>query len=499
MARDATIADRANSASPSVSGACVPCYVAWYAACSVLLLAGCVHYKARPLSPAESAHAFSERALDSPAVRQAVVPLLGEAARSWPPAQWDRADLLAVALAENPELAVMHATVEVALAQQERVREWPNPELTLQSEYSRGERYTWLYGVGFDFLLLPPRQRHLDLEIARLATLRSGWELAEKTWDVRRALIAALTDWHAAASEQPLLARLLEAQQRLVDLEERRVRAGEDPPTELASVRLGLVETQQQLAQSRAAASTAQSAVAAALGMPPAALDSVKVEWGDWGEPPRLDPGELSPLREQALLTRADLAAAINDYADSEDRLQLAIARQYPQFHLEPGYYWDHGVGKLPLNLGLALPLFNRNRGEIAAANADRELAGQRMLAVQADIYGSIEAAMRADALSQEGAEAADRQRLLADEQSRQAERGLNAGAVSSSERVAAQIVALRATIGSVQAHARRQVARNALEDAFHLPLSGPEKALGKALTGRAALADTHSGPELKR
>ncbi|HEY3784868.1 MAG TPA: TolC family protein [Steroidobacteraceae bacterium] len=464
-----------------------------------LLAIACVHYQARPLSAAQSAGAFSERALDSPSVRQSVAPMLAEAAHEWPPARWNRANLLAVAIAENPQLAVMHANVERALARQERAREWPNPDLTLQSEYSRGERYTWLYGVGFDFLLVAPRQRRLDLDIARLATLNSGWQLAEKTWEVRHALIAALSDWQEATSEEPLLRELLEAQQRLVELQERRVQAGEDAPSELAIVRVRLVETQQQLAQARAAANTAQAAVAAALGMPLAALDGVKVEWSDWGTPPRLDPAVLPTVREQALLARADLAEAINDYADSEDRLQLAIARQYPQFHLDPGYYWDHGVGKLPLNLGLTLPVFNRNRGEIAEARADRELAGKRMMAVQADIYGRIEAALRADALGEESAEAADRQRTLADEQSRQVELGLKAGAVSASERVAAQVVALRASVESVQAHAQRQAARSVLEDALHVPLSGPEKSLDGALTKPATLANTTVNGESQR
>ncbi|HZO23496.1 MAG TPA: TolC family protein [Steroidobacteraceae bacterium] len=462
-------------------------------------MSGCAHYEAKPLAPTRSARAFEERSLASDSVWQSVAPLLGDAGRTWPPAQWDRAQLLAVALAENPELAVMRAATQVALAQQVRAHEWPNPELTLQSEYSRGERYTWLYGVGFDFLLLAPRQRRIDLEIAHLATLSSAWQLTEKTWQVRRALIEALSDWQQARNEAPLLRQLMDSQRHLVELQERRVHAGEDPPSELIAVRVSLIETEQQLAQSRAAASSAQSAAAAALGMPPAALDGVAIEWQDWGRPPDLDSQEMPALREAALLARADLASAINDYADSELRLQLAIARQYPEFHLDPGYYWDHGVGKLPLNLGLVLPVFNRNRGEIAEARAGRELAGQRMLAVQADIYGSIEAALREDALAEESVAAIDRQQTLADRQSQQAQLGLQAGAVSASERVAAQVVALQAALEGVRARARRQAARNALEDALHAPLSGPEKALGGALLRRPGLAESNLSKESRR
>jgi hypothetical protein len=56
--------------------------------------------------------------------------------------------------------------------------------------------------------------------------------------------------------------------------------------------------------------------------------------------------------------------------------------RQYPQFQLSPGYYWDHGIAKFPFDVGFTLPLFNRSEGEIAEARAAREVAGQRMLAV---------------------------------------------------------------------------------------------------------------------
>ena len=91
--------------------------------------------------------------------------------------------------------------------------------------------------------------------------------------------------------------------------------------------------------------------------------------------------------REQALLSRADLGVAIGDYAAAEAKLQQAVARQYPQLTLSPGYYWDHGIAKFPFDVGFTLPL-NGNRGEIAEARAGRELAGQRMLATQADIFG---------------------------------------------------------------------------------------------------------------
>ncbi|MBV9912674.1 MAG: TolC family protein [Sinobacteraceae bacterium] len=472
----------------------VPCHVAW-----LLLLAtaatGCTHYEPHPLPPAASAADFAQRSLDNETLRDALVPLLGRPLQQWPPQVWDRAQLLAVAIVQNPELAVVRSNVAVALSEQRVARELPNPGVTLQSEYARGEQYTWLYGVGFDFLLLSPQRRRLNLDIAQHALSRARWELAEKTWQVRRELAAALADWQLARARQPLLEQLLQAQQRLLVIQQRRVAAGEDAPSEVSVSQLALLQAQQQQAATRLQQFQAQAAVAAVLGVPPEALDHVSVDWSDWGAPPPLDEASLPGLREQALLGRADLAQAIDEYAASEDRLQLEVARQYPQLQLEPGYYWDHGIAKWPLNLGLTLPLFNRNQGEIAAARASREVSGQHLLAVQAEIYGAIATAARADGLAADAAASSARQEQLAAEQSRRAELGLHAGAIDSSERFGAQVVALRAALDALGMRAERQAVRNALEDALHAPLSGPERELGAPLLRSLAAAPVGNTP----
>lgn len=470
------------------------CHAAW-----LLLLAaaftGCAHYESHPLSPAVSAADFARRSLNDETLRDALAPVLGEPLQQWPLQVWDRAQLLAVAIVQNPELAVVRANVAVALAEQRVTRELPNPGVTLQSEYARGEQYTWLYGVGFDLLLLSPQRRRLNRDIAQHTLSRARWELAEKTWQVRRALEAALADWQLASARQPLLQRLIQAQQRLLVIQQRRVAAGEDAPSEVSVSQLALLQAQQQQAATRLQQFHAQAAVAAVLGVPPEALDHVSVGWSDWGAPPPLDEAALPGLREQALLGRADLAQAIDDYAASEDRLQLEVARQYPQLQLEPGYYWDHGIAKWPLNLGLALPVFNRNQGEIAAARAAREVSGRQLLAVQAEICGSIATAARADALAADAAASSERQERLAAEQSQRAELGLHAGAIDSSERVAAEVVALRAALDALAMRAERQTARNALEDALHAPLSGPERELGAPLLRSLAAAPARDAP----
>jgi cobalt-zinc-cadmium efflux system outer membrane protein len=212
----------------------------------------------------------------------------------------------------------------------------------------------------------------------------------------------------------------------------------------------------------------------------------VDLSWQDWGEPPPLDAAAQRVAREQALLSRADLGVAIGQYASAEAKLKLAIARQYPQFELSPGYYWDHGIAKFPFDVGFTLP-FNRNEGEIAEARAGRELAGARMLALQAEIYGRIVAAERAESIARAAGDAAQRQLEAARRQERQAGLSLRVGATGLEEQVGAAILTLRAELEVVQMRARLQDSRNGLEDVLHAPLSGPELALAKSMSSIAA------------
>ena len=429
------------------------------------ICAGCAHYQAAPLAPAHSADEFAARRLTDVAMHD----------------KWDRGELLAVALTQNPQLAVAKAGVAAALAHEISAAQAPNPDLTLQSEYARHDPHPWLYGVSLNWLLRSPERRRLDRKIAGLDTGNARLELMDQAWAVRSALAAALSDWQSARRRLDLLLHLSAAQDRLLALERQRVKAGEDAPSEVLIHEQARIQVEQQQAELRAAEDAAQVAAAKALGLPPQALDDVVVSWPEWGEPPSVDEGTRQQSREQALLSRADLAQAIGEYDAAEAKLQQSIARQYPQFVLSPGYYWDHGIAKFPFDVGFALPL-NRNRGEIAEARAGRELAGQRMLALQADIYSEIAAAERAEHIARASTDAAERQLDAARRQKQTADLTLRLGAADIQDQVGMEILALRAELEVLEMRAQLQTSRNHLEDVLHAPLSGPELALVQSM-----------------
>jgi outer membrane protein, heavy metal efflux system len=453
--------------------------------CAVISLlgtiAGCAHYHAAPLELGARADEFAARRLADVQLHDDIIRLMPQAA-AWPPREWDRAELLAVALTQNPQLAVARAQIKEALSREISAAQAPNPDLTLQSEYARHDPHPWLYGVSLNWLLRSPERRRLDIEIAEFDTGGVRLQLMDQAWTVRSALAAALSDWESGRRSLSLLARLAAAQDRLVALEKQRVQAGEDAPIELLTSQQARIQIDRQEAELREEVDAAQAAAAKALGMPPQALDGVAFSWPDWGEPPPVDESTRRETREQALLSRADLGQAVIAYSAAEATLQRSIARQYPQFILSPGYYWDHGIAKFPFDVGFTLPL-NRNKGEIAEARAGRELAGQRMLALQADIYGAIVAAERAEHIARASADAAERQLEAARRQQHVADLGVSLGATDVQEQVAAEILAMRAELEVLQMRAQLQNSRNDLEDVLHAPLSGPELSLAKSMS----------------
>lgn len=423
-----------------------------------LFMSGCTRYQAAPLAPQRSAERFAARTL-------------AQADR------WDRAALLSVALKQNPDLLVAQADIEAALAHEITVGEVPNPDLILQSEYARHDPHPWLYGISVNWLLRSSERLRIETEIARVDTSNARLQLMDQAWSVRRSLAAALSDWEVAQRRWKLLERLAAAQDHLIALEQRRIKAGEDSPGELILIEQARLQIEVQQAEVHTLAGSSQAAIAKTLGVPVGALDGVNIEWPDWGEPPPVDDAKWHQLREQALLSRADLGVAIGDYSAAEARLRLAVAQQYPQFTLSPGYYWDHGIAKFPFDIGFTLPL-NGNRGEIAEAHAGRELAGQKLLALQAAIYGQIEAAEREERIARQSADVAQRRLASVQRQVQQADLALRVGAASQQEQVGAEVLAAQAELDLLQMRAQLQASRNGLEDVLHTPLSGPELAL---------------------
>lgn len=78
---------------------------------------------------------------------------------------------------------------------------------------------------------------------------------------------------------------------------------------------------------------------------------------------------------ERLIQTNTDLAVLRADYQSAEETLRLEVRKQYPDIEIGAGLGSEDDDDRLLLGAAIPLPVFNANRGGIAEARANRELA----------------------------------------------------------------------------------------------------------------------------
>jgi len=443
----------------------------------VALLVGCASAPPHaPLEPASTLAAFNARR------PQELLPGLPP-----PAAGWDRSQWLIAALRLNPELAQERAEVAVAAAGERTAAEHANPGIQLFAEYltSAAQSGSWLYGLSLEFLLRQPGERARARHQAALQTALAQSDLSESIWQVRAALRQALLDAVSAQAQSALLESLSGQRQALLDTDRARLRAGEIARPQLLADELELSHVRQRQQQSRARAGDAVARLAAAVGVPVAALAGVPVRWDDWGAIATLTVSTPERWRSEALIARPQIIHALREYDLAEVALESAVARRWPQLHLTPAYAWGgDGVQANTLYeiadeagaaLSFELPLFNQHQGPVGEAVARRIAAGEHLKAVQAEIFAQIDRAELAWPAARAAWVEAGAAAGIATQQSQAEEQALSAGAGERAGLLAARVAATEAQLSVLEAAYAAQVVFGSLEDAYRRPLQGDE------------------------
>ncbi len=451
---------------------------------AALALAACMSAPApAPLSPSDSAAAFGARRLEQ----------LGP---DLPPtsAAWDRAQWLKAALQLNPQLAEARARVAISVAAERTAAQHPNPTMNLFTEYVGAAAHSaaWLYGVSMDFLLRRPGDRARAIDYAAIETALAKSDLADSIWTVRAALRQSLLDAVSSRDESALLEALVAQRQTLLASDRARADAGDIARAQMLADELELSRAQQRLRQAQARGSDARSRLAAAVGVPAAALAGVPVQWDGWAEVEALNAATARDWRSEALIGRPRIVRALGEYDLAEIVLQNEVAKRWPEVHLTPGYAWGaNGAREDPLNdftqesalgVNFELPVFNQHQGPIGEALARREAAAQHLLAAQADVFAQIDRAELAWPRALAAWEDAAAVVAIADRQRDIEQRSFSAGAGDRPALVATQVAATEARLLQLAAAYEAQSSFGELEDAYRRPLQGAEGEL--LLTG---------------
>lgn len=450
------------------------CELIW---CILLpVVAGCAVYEDRPLSPAKTLNEFESRTLDAAPLADYLRANMKADQAS--PTAWGLTELTLAAFYYNPQLDIARAQWAVARGRERTATERPNPTLGLTPGFNsttgyRADISPWIVGVALDIPIETAGKRGYRIGEARYLSESARLHIAQTAWEVRRQVREALVNLYAADRTEALMDRRRSLQADNVRLLERLFEVGEISANELGQARIRRDESNLARLDAGKHLALARVQLAAAMGVPAGALETVQLSFD------ALEglPGDAPPTeaRRQALLHREEVLAALADYQASQAALQEAIAGQYPDIQLGPGYEFDQSEDKWMVGFSVSLPVFNRNQGAIATAEAKREEAAATFRDVQAHLISQIEQAVtdyRASAKKVRAAEAVATQRAQVADRVRKM---YEAGEVLMLEVTATELELNADSASLLEARIEMLQAFGQLEDAMHVAADLPD------------------------
>jgi len=219
----------------------------------------------------------------------------------------------------------------------------------------------------------------------------------------------------------------------------------------------------------------------------------VHLSWPDLDSPPAAASLPVAEVRREAVINRLDVRSALAQYAAAEADLRLQIAKQYPDLDIGPGYTYEEKQSYFTLGFSAAIPMFDRNRGPIAEAEARRLKAAAAFQATQAEVLSKSERSLVVYRIALEELEEAVRLGDLTASRQRAVRDSVRAGEEGRLELDDADIEQLIASRTELESVARAQRALGDLEDAVQRPLTP-----GDQLPAGASMETLGSRPEAR-
>jgi outer membrane protein TolC len=435
---------------------------------TLICTAGCARFEPKPLSAERTSDALDSRSLEDAKLEQFLKRNAPHQIPQSPPQSWGLDLLTLAALYYNPSLEVARAQWAVARGGEKTAAQRPNPTLSVSPAYDTTTKVPspWLVTATLDVPIeTAGKRRYRRAQAAELSDA-ARWKIATAAWQVRSSVRASLLDLTAAQQRQQLLQAQLNLQQRVLEKQQQQVEAGAIAASTVLPVRIAVARAQLDLTEAKRLQTDARSRLAEAIGIPLKALDSAKVTF-ELEQEPQARNLTSENVRKTALQTRPDILAGLAEYAASQSALQLEIAKQYPDVHLQPGYEYDQGDNKWALGLSMELPVLHQNQGPIAEAKAKREEAAARFVALQAKLIAEIDRATAGYRVSQENVAALNSIAQTQAQRTQAIEAQVNAGAAEQLDLLNAQLEAAAFEITRLEARIKLQQSLGSLEDAL--------------------------------
>lgn len=340
-----------------------------------------------------------------PAVAMALALSLGAASAE--PPSWTLADAVAAFLASSPELQLARLRERAAAGELTQAGLRPNPEASLSlgniplranaSGSGNGVHFhdNWVGTAGLtqSLELGGKRSRRVAAASERLAVARLSTEEALRLarFEVERAFWQAVL----AQAHRQLAEEIQARYQATARIFRARFAADDVAKSDVEKIELEALRQENDLDDARAAEHAALHDLLRLVG--PGAPPEVRLRAELPRSPPPLP--DLEALRRQAE-GRSDLRVAAGQLRAARAALDVARAEAVPDLSVGVTYTHSQAFAAgdnpdvLAFTIGLPLPVFHRNQGEIARASSEVASAETELAAARAGVDREIEAAM---------------------------------------------------------------------------------------------------------
>jgi outer membrane protein TolC len=437
---------------------------------AVFLLGGCAvqRYRAAPIVASATASAFASRNLADPGLQSFEEQNLGHPLSSWPPKTWDLQTLSLAALYFSPALESARARVAGTEAALVTAGARPNPSVSI----APGIPSPYLLTLDFSFPIETAGKRGHRIQVAHSLDQAARFDLADSAWTIHSGVRTGLLNYLLASRNLELFRAEEKVREDQVNILEQIFSAGEIQRQSIDLARIELAKTHVAIIMAEGQVSETKAALGAAVGLPVAALQSV-FSWPNIDTPASAESLSADQVQRDAVLNRLDIRRSLAQYVAAEASLRLEIAKQYPDINLGPGYTYEETHSFFTVGFSTTVPLFNRNQGPIAEAEAHRKEAAAAFRERQAQVIARSERALAIYTAALKEQAEAESLRKLQETQLQIMQETIRAGA---DDRLSLDNVEIQSWVlarAQLDALLRAQRALGELEDSVQRPL-GP-------------------------
>ena len=272
-----------------------------------------------------------------------------------------------IALVFNPDLRLARSRARVAEENATFAELWDDPELSFDVlKITKSVPDSWI--VGSALSLTVPVSGRLGVEKKRAkAEFKAELDrVAEAEWKVQLDLRDAWVDWSALRLRLQETEWIVSALDSIVSSTSKLAEGGELLKTEAALFSIEREGRRAEIAQLKGEVAESAYQIRALLGLSPtASVDLIPALTAVRSVSAKAVPDESSVA----------LARLRSEYEVAEQTLLREVRKQYPDVTIGPQAENDDGQSKIGFVGAIPIPILNSNKGGIAKAKAEREVA----------------------------------------------------------------------------------------------------------------------------